>query len=140
MAVMSKFCKEITFNVVDINQKRIDLWNSSDLNKLPIFEPGLKEIISNFRGKNLHFSIDIESNIAKADMVFISVNTPTKKKGLGAGQASDLKWVEVCARQVSQYSRGHTIIVEKSTLPVRTAEVIMSILDSAKTSNKISFF
>ena len=108
------------------------------LSKLPIFEPGLKEIISNCRGKNLHFSIDIESNIAKADMVFISVNTPTKKKGLGAGQASDLKWVEVCARQVSQHSRGHTIIVEKSTLPVRTAEVIMSILDSAKTSNKIS--
>ena len=67
---------------------------------MPIYEPGLKEIISKCRGKNLHFSIDIESNIAKADMVFISVNTPTKKKGLEAGQASDLKWIEVCARQV----------------------------------------
>ena len=138
MAVIAKHSPHIKVNVVDINKKRIDLWNSSDLNKLPIYEPGLKEIISKCRGKNLHFSIDIESNIAKADMVFISVNTPTKKKGLGAGQASDLKWVEVCARQVGKYSKGHTIIVEKSTLPVRTAEVIMSILDSFKTTNKIT--
>ena len=128
MAVIAKHCPHIKVNVVDINQGRIKSWNDPDLKKLPIFEPGLSEIIKKSRGKNLNFSLNIEENIACADMIFISVNTPTKKTGLGAGQASDLKWVEACARQVGEFATGHTIIVEKSTLPVRTAEVIKSIL------------
>ena len=135
MAVIAEKCKDIQINVVDVNEDRINKWNSNNLDELPIYEPGLDEIIKNSRGKNLHFSNLIKEKIALADMVFISVNTPTKKKGLGAGKASNLKWVEECARQVAEYSIGHTIIVEKSTLPVRTAEVIKSILNEAKNSN-----
>ena len=119
---------ELIVNVVDINKKRIDAWNSNDLDKLPIFEPGLKEIIKKVRGKNLFFTQDIETNIKKADMIFISVNTPIKKTGLGAGFASDLRWVESSAREISKYAKGHTIVVEKSTLPVKTAETIKKIL------------
>ena len=141
MSVIADKCPDITVHVVDSNKKRIDLWNSKDLNKLPIFEPGLEEIIKRCRGRNLYFSENIKECIAKADMIFISVNTPTKKKGVGAGKASDLKWVEACARQVAEFSSGYTIVVEKSTLPVKTAEAIKSILESAqvslgKTSNK----
>ena len=136
MAVIADKCPHIKVNVVDINLNRIDLWNSKDLNFLPIFEPGLDQIVKRCRGKNLFFSTEIEKHIALADMVFISVNTPTKKKGIGAGQASDLKWVEICARQVSKYAVGHTIVIEKSTLPVRTAEVIKTILQSQDFQNK----
>ena len=132
MAVIADKCKDIQINVVDVNEERIEKWNTNELDELPIYEPGLDEIIKNCRGKNLHFSNLIEEKIALADMVFISVNTPTKKKGLGAGKASNLKWVEECARQVAKYSIGHTIVVEKSTLPVRTAELIKSILNQAE--------
>ena len=128
MAVIADKCPDIQIDVVDINNERISNWNNDDLNLLPIYEPGLAEIIGKCRGKNLHFSNLIEEKIGNADMVFISVNTPTKKKGIGAGKASDLRWVESCARQVAKYAKGHTIVVEKSTLPVRTAEVIESIL------------
>ncbi len=128
MSVIAEKCPHIRVNVLDRNQERIDLWNSNDLSKLPIFEPGLDKILEKCRGKNLFFSSEIEENISVADMIFISVNTPTKKKGYGAGKASDLKWVEVCARQVAKFSSGHTIVIEKSTLPVRTAEVIKTIL------------
>ena len=100
----------------------------TDLSKLPIFEPGLKEIVERCRGKNLHFTNEVEKKISDADMVFISVNTPTKTSGVGAGKASDLKWVEACAREVAKFAKGHTIVVEKSTLPVRTAEVIKKYL------------
>ena len=131
MAVVAKYCPEIIVTVVDINQDRIDAWNSKNFN-LPIFEPGLKELIQEIRGKNLFFTTDIKNSIKEADMIFISVNTPTKKSGLGAGYASDLKWVEESARKVSQYSQGHTIVVEKSTVPVKTAELIKSILISKK--------
>ena len=134
MSVIADKCKSIQVTVVDANKERIDLWNSEDLEKLPIYEPGLDEIIKRCRGRNLFFSNKLEENIAKADIVFISVNTPTKTKGIGAGQASDLKWVEACARQVSKYAKGHTIVVEKSTLPVKTAEVIQNILEGSKTS------
>ncbi len=130
MALMAKKCSDLIFNVVDINKQRIDAWNNKDLSKLPIFEPGLEEIIEKTRNKNLFFSSDIECAIASADLIFISVNTPTKTKGLGAGKSSDLKWVEASARQVAKFAKGHTIVVEKSTLPVRTAEVIESILNS----------
>ncbi len=130
MAVMADRCPGIQFNVVDMNIQRINDWNSSDVNNLPIYEPGLSEIVEKCRGKNLHFSSQVETNISKADMIFISVNTPTKTKGLGAGQASDLKWIESCARQIALHAKGHTIVVEKSTLPVKTAQTIKSILEA----------
>ena len=136
MAVIADNCHDIQVNVVDINQIRIANWNSKDFSKLPIYEPGLAEIVKRRRGKNLHFSIDVIHNISIADMIFISVNTPTKLSGIGAGQASDLKWIEASARQISKYSQGETIVVEKSTLPVKTAETIKLILNSSdKTTN-----
>ena len=91
---------------------------------MPIFEPGLQELIAKTRNKNLFFSTNIKEAIESADIIFISVNTPTKTKGLGAGKSSDLKWVEASARQIAKYAENHTIVVEKSTLPVKTAEVI----------------
>ena len=130
MAVIAKYCHHIQVNVVDINQDRIAKWNEYDLSNLPIYEPGLEEIVKERRGKNLHFSTNIQSNIKKADMVFISVNTPTKIKGIGAGQASDLKYVEASSREISKYAEGFTIVVEKSTLPVKTAQTIKDILES----------
>ncbi len=144
MAVIAHKCIEITVNVVDSNKARIDAWNDNDLRKLPIYEPGLDKIISKTRNKNLFFSTNVEMNISKADLIFISVNTPTKTKGLGAGKASDLKWVELCTRQVAKFATGHTIIVEKSTLPVRTAKVIQEILfkaqdESSNTHNSKTF-
>ena len=94
MAVIAKHSPNIQVTVVDINSERIDQWNHNDLSNLPIYEPGLEEIVKECRGRNLHFSTDIPANIKKADMIFISVNTPTKVKGIGAGQALDLKFVE----------------------------------------------
>ncbi len=136
MSVIADKCSDITVNVVDKNKNKIDSWNSDDLSELPIYEPGLNEIIERCRGKNLFFSTDIKGKIENADMIFISVNTPTKKKGIGAGKASDLKWVEACAREVAKHSKGYTIVVEKSTLPVKTAEVIKNILEASETSFK----
>ncbi|MDC3148567.1 nucleotide sugar dehydrogenase [bacterium] len=136
MAVIADQCPHLTINLIDVNQNRINAWNDKNFEKIPIYEPGLSEIIKRCRNKNLFFSTNIEENISKADMIFISVNTPTKTKGIGAGQASDLKWVEESARQVANFSNGHTIVVEKSTLPVRTAEVIKSILESAQNQKK----
>ena len=130
MAVIADKCMDIEVNVVDINVKRTELWNSEDLDNLPVFEPGLDKVIERCRGRNLFFSTNIAKNIEKADIVFISVNTPTKNNGVGAGQASDLKWVEECSRQIAKYASGHTIIVEKSTVPVRTAQTIKTILES----------
>ncbi len=136
MTMMASQCPNLIFNVVDINEERIASWNNPDLTKLPIFEPGLEELISKTRNKNLFFSTNIQKAIESADIIFISVNTPTKTKGLGAGKSSDLKWVEASARQVARFSKGHTIVVEKSTLPVRTAEVIQSILSSSESDSK----
>ena len=136
MAVIADKCPNLQINVVDNNEDRIINWNNSDLSKLPIYEPGLAAIVERCRGKNLHFSNSVEEKIRSADMIFISVNTPTKTKGIGAGKASDLKWVEACARQVARFSSGHTIVVEKSTLPVKTAEVIKSILKAPHNINK----
>ena len=140
MAVIANNCPEIEVNVVDINETRINQWNSNELSNLPVFEPGLKNIIKKCRNKNLHFSTDIVRNIKSADMIFISVNTPTKTKGIGAGQAIDLKWVESSARQVSKYASGETIVVEKSTLPVKTAAMIKKILLNPKSNNNSSKF
>tara|TARA_A100001388_G_scaffold37415_1_gene23721 strand:+ start:449 stop:1882 length:1434 start_codon:yes stop_codon:yes gene_type:complete len=138
MSVIAEKCPEISINVVDVNQERINAWNNSNFDKLPIFEPGLKKIVSNCRGRNLFFSTEVHKKITEADMVFISVNTPTKTKGIGAGKASDLKWVEACAREVAKFARGHTIVVEKSTLPVKTAEVIKEILEAYQLDNELN--
>lgn len=136
MAVIADNCPNIKITVVDLNKERINLWNSKDLSNIPIFEPGLKEIIEKVRDKNLFFTTDVESAIENSDMVFISVNTPTKTKGVGAGRASDISWVEACTRQVAKYADGETIVVEKSTIPVKTAEAIKSILTSNNDLNK----
>ena len=130
MSVIAEKCLDIEINVVDKNPERIKFWNSDDLKNLPIYEPGLETIIAKCRGKNLHFSTDIENKIKDADMIFISVNTPTKKTGIGAGQASDLTFIEAAARLIAKHGTGHTIIVEKSTLPIRTADTIKQILTS----------
>ena len=131
MAVIADRCPNIQVTVVDINQARIEAWNDADLSQLPVYEPGLDAVVGRARGRNLEFSTAVEASIAEADMVFISVNTPTKTKGLGAGQASDLRWVEACARTVAKAATGDTIVVEKSTLPVRTAVAIKTILEAA---------
>ncbi len=128
MAVFAKYCPNIQITVADINELRINAWNHKNTSKLPIFEPGLEEIIIRRRNKNLFFTCNVENAISDADMIFISVNTPTKTKGIGAGKASDLKWVEASARQIAKYAKSNTIVVEKSTLPVRTAETIKNIL------------
>ena len=138
MAVIADKCKNIQINVVDISHQRISDWNNKDLTKLPIYEPGLAEIIKRCRGNNLHFSMEIEKNIKKADMIFISVNTPTKKEGIGAGKARDLTYIEKATREIAKLSQGHTIIVEKSTLPVRTADTIKQILLNSKENHNIS--
>ncbi|WP_288261501.1 nucleotide sugar dehydrogenase [uncultured Prochlorococcus sp.] len=135
MAVFANHCPNIKITVVDINQKRIDAWKSNDPADFPIFEPQLDELILNCREKNLFFTTNLEQSIAEADMIFISVNTPTKTKGVGAGKASDLKWVEASARQIAKFANSHTIVVEKSTLPVKTAETIKKILSSSQENN-----
>ena len=132
MAVMAYKCKEIEVNVVDINRERINAWNSENL---PIFEPGLKEIVKKCLGVNLFFSNEIQKCISNADMIFLSVNTPTKLKGVGAGQVIDTKWVEKSAREIAKYAKSETVVIEKSTLPVRTAEIIQEILSSSKDKN-----
>ena len=138
MAVIADRCPDVQVTVVDLSAERIAAWNGADLSRLPVYEPGLDAVVGRCRGRNLHFSTAVEETIAAADLVFISVNTPTKTKGLGAGQASDLKWVEASARTVAKAAQGHTIVVEKSTLPVRTAEVIQEILASAEGAKSFS--
>ena len=132
MAVFAEYCPDIQIIVADINQLRINAWNDKNTSKLPIFEPGLEEIIIRRRNKNLFFTCDVENAIRNADMIFISVNTPTKTKGIGAGKASDLKWVEASARQIAKFAKTETIVVEKSTLPVKTAETIKKILSRSQ--------
>lgn len=135
MAVFAQNCPDIKVTVLDTNKEKIAQWNNEDLKRLPVFEPGLEEIIRNTRGKNLFFSTELEKEIATSDMIFISVNTPTKTKGMGAGKASNLKWIEASARQIAEYSQGETIVIEKSTLPVKTAETIKNILNASKIGN-----
>ncbi|MFD2551538.1 UDP-glucose 6-dehydrogenase [Bizionia sediminis] len=137
MAVIAQQCPDINVVVVDINEARIAAWNDADLNNLPIFEPGLDAIVKEARNRNLFFSTDVEKAITNAEMIFISVNTPTKTYGKGKGMAADLKYIELCARQIAKVAKQDKIIVEKSTLPVRTASAIKSILDNS--GNKASF-
>jgi UDPglucose 6-dehydrogenase len=137
MAVIAQKCPHIKVTVVDLNEDRIAAWNDKDVNNIPIYEPGLNEIVANTRGKNLFFSTDVDSAIEEADLIFISVNTPTKTYGTGKGMAADLKHIELCARQIAKVAKTDKIIVEKSTLPVRTAEALKSILDN--TGNGVQF-
>lgn len=127
MAMIAFKCPEHIVTVVDINQKRIDEWNSDNL---PVFEPGLARIVQECRGKNLFFSKEIESAIEASEMIFVSVNTPTKAFGIGRGKAADLRYVEACARTIADAAKSDKIVVEKSTLPVRTAESLKMILES----------
>ena len=129
MAVIALKCPDIKINVVDISKEKIRAWNSKDLNEIPVKEPGLSDIVKEVRNKNLFFSNEVEKNIDKAEMVFIAVNTPTKTSGKGKGMAADLKYVINSAKTIAKSSRTDKIIVEKSTLPVRTAEKIKKILN-----------
>ena len=129
MAVIAQKNPNINVTVVDINEDRINQWNSKDFTNLPIFEPGLDKVIENCRGKNLFFSTEIEKNIDNSEMIFISVNTPTKTYGDGKGMAADLRYVELCARKIAEVAKNDKIVVEKSTLPVKTAAAIKNILD-----------
>ncbi|PPK93260.1 UDPglucose 6-dehydrogenase [Nonlabens xylanidelens] len=137
MTMIAAKCPHIKVNVVDINQKRIDSWNDPDVNNIPIYEPGLSDLVKKTRGENLFFTTDVNQAILDADMIFISVNTPTKTYGVGKGMAADLKYIELCARQIAEVATSDKIIVEKSTLPVRTAEALRSILDN--TGNGVHF-
>lgn len=137
MAIIAQKCPHIKVTVVDLNEKRINDWNDPNVENIPIYEPGLSEIVIESRNKNLFFSTEVEKAIDQADIIFISVNTPTKTYGEGKGMAADLKYIELCARQIALVSRSNKIIVEKSTLPVRTAEALKSILDS--TGNGVKF-
>jgi len=127
MAMIALKCPDIQVNVVDMNAARIAAWNSD---KLPIYEPGLDEVVRQARGRNLHFTTDVAGNIKSADIIFVAVNTPTKTYGVGAGRAADLRYIESVARMIAQHATGSKIIVEKSTIPVKTADTIRSILTS----------
>ncbi len=128
MAVIALKCPHISVTVVDANPEKIEAWNGP-LDRLPVYEPGLADVVNQARGKNLFFSNNIAENIEKAEMIFMAVNTPTKTEGEGAGMAADLKYVEACARDIAKYSKSGKIVIEKSTLPVRTAEKIKEILE-----------
>ncbi|MGV6945608.1 nucleotide sugar dehydrogenase [Sphingobacterium kyonggiense] len=129
MSVIAQKNPHIQVTVVDLNAQRIADWNQEDLSLLPVYEPGLDAVVAEARGRNLFFSTEVEKAIHEADMIFISVNTPTKTYGKGKGQAADLKFIELCARQIADVSDSAKIIVEKSTIPVRTAATIKNILD-----------
>ena len=137
MAVIAQKCPHIQVTVVDLNEQRIKDWNDPNTDNIPIYEPGLAEIVAEARGRNLFFSTEVEKAIDEAQIIFISVNTPTKTYGKGKGMAADLKYIELCARQIAKVAKQNKIVVEKSTLPVRTAEAIKSILDN--TGNGVQF-
>ncbi len=137
MAVIAQKCPHIKVTVVDLNQDRINACNDQDLSLLPIYEPGLDAVVKEARGRNLFFSTEVDQAIDDADLIFISVNTPTKTYGVGKGMAADLKYIELCARQIARVAKTDKIVVEKSTLPVRTAQAIKDILDN--TGNGVNF-
>ena len=137
MAVIALKCPEINVTVVDKNEDKIKAWNSNDYNEIPVFEPGLKEIIQEVRDRNLFFSTDIKLAVEESEMIFLAVNTPTKTKGEGVGMAADLTNVENSAHEIAKFANSDKIIVEKSTLPVRTAEKLKEILELS--SNNYNF-
>ena len=132
MAVIALKCPHINITVVDANPDKIKAWNGP-LDELPVYEPGLADVVKEVRGRNLFFSDDVAGNVEKAEMIFMAVNTPTKTEGEGAGMAADLRYVEACARTIAKYSKSDKIVIEKSTLPVRTAEKIKEILEENST-------
>ena len=134
MAMIAKKCPDIDVMVVDINAERIAAWQTDEL---PIYEPGLLEVVQEARGRNLFFSTDVDDAIRAADIIFVSVNTPTKTFGEGAGRASDLQYWELCARRIKDVSTSDKIIVEKSTLPVRTADAMERVLHAG--DNQVHF-
>ena len=138
MAVIALKCPNIKITVVDSNRSRIDAWNSSNTNDFPVKEPGLEDIIKVVRNKNLFFSSDTEKHIDESEMIFLAVNTPTKKEGKGKGFAADLTNIDQCAKQIAIVSSSNKIIVEKSTLPVRTAERLKEIINKHK-QDDVSF-
>lgn len=127
MAMIALKAPDIEVRVVDMNAARIAAWNSDTL---PIYEPGLDEVVKERRGKNLIFSTDVHGAIKAADIIFVAVNTPTKTYGVGAGRAADLRFIESVARTIAEHANGPKIIVEKSTIPVKTAETIKDILSA----------
>ena len=129
MAVIAKMNPDRKVIVVDINKSRIAAWNSKNY-ALPIFEPGLVDVVKEVRGKNLFFSTDIKKAVQDCDIIFVGVNTPTKMFGKGAGRASDLQYWEATARNIAKWANGDKIVVEKSTLPVRTAAAMSAILNT----------
>ena len=136
MSVIALKCPEIKVTVVDLNAERIAAWNGP-LENLPIYEHGLAEVVAEARGRNLFFSTEVDQAIDAAEMIFMAVNTPTKKEGKGAGMAADLHFVEACAKNIARVAKTDKIVIEKSTLPVRTAEKIKEILD--KQGNGVNF-
>jgi UDPglucose 6-dehydrogenase len=137
MAVIAKQCPHITVTVVDLNEARIAAWNDENTENIPVYEPGLSDVVAEARGRNLFFSTAVDQAIDEADMIFISVNTPTKTYGAGKGMGADLKYIELCARQIARVAKQDKIVVEKSTLPVRTAEALRDILHN--TGNGVKF-
>ena len=137
MTVIAHKCPHIKVTVVDINPERIARWNAENLEDLPVYEPGLADLVRQNRGKNLFFSTEVEKAIDEAEMIFISVNTPTKTYGKGKGQAADLKYIELSARTIAKVATSDKIVVEKSTLPVRTAQALKNILEN--TGNGVKF-
>lgn len=137
MAVIAKQCPDITVTVVDLNEARIAAWNDPNVENIPVYEPGLGNVVAEARGRNLFFTTEVDKAIDEAQMIFISVNTPTKTYGAGKGQAADLKWIELCARQIARIAKDDKIVVEKSTLPVRTASTLRDIL--THTGNGVNF-
>ncbi|MBT7982666.1 MAG: nucleotide sugar dehydrogenase [Akkermansiaceae bacterium] len=132
MAMIANKCPDIRIDVVDINEQRIAEWNSE---KLPIYEPGLSDLVAEARGRNLFFSTETERAIREADIIFISVNTPTKTYGQGAHRAADLRYVESVSRTIAENAEESKIVVEKSTIPVRTAEAIRAVFDASDTQH-----
>lgn len=132
MAIIALKCPRVKVTVVDISETQINAWNSDHL---PIYEPGLEDVVKQVRGRNLFFSTNVDQGIIEADIIFVSVNTPTKITGIGAGRAANIKNCELCARKIAEVSTSDKIVVEKSTVPVRTAESIKRVLASASIHN-----
>merc|ERR1712151_1420017 len=134
MATIAKKCPHIEVHIVDLAEKRIAAWNTDNL---PIFEPGLLEVVKEARGRNLFFSTDVVKGIQDADIIFASVNTPTKTQGVGAGRAADLKYIESVGRTIAQNANRTKIVIEKSTVPVKTAEALGKVLSACSTDKKV---
>lgn len=125
MVTIARKCPSLQVVVVDLNRDRIEAWNSD---KLPIYEPGLEEVVKECRGRNLFFSTNVQQAIEEADIIFASVNTPTKKQGVGAGRAADLRFIEGVGRDIAKWSTRSKIVIEKSTVPVKTAQALNRVL------------